>query len=122
MHDASFVTFEETPPRPGAKHATVAVVVCNSIGQRETTVLTSDLAAAAEKTNWRLAVDLSAVGLITSVGIGMLVTLHNKAKAAKGVFVLFNMRPETHELLRMTRLDRMFTIHKDRAAAMAAMP
>lgn len=122
MADAAFLKTEEVSPKPGAKHATVAVIVCNSVGQRETTVLTAELVAAGEKTNWRLAVDFSNVGMITSVGIGMLVTLHNRTKAAKGCLVFFGVRKELMELLRLTRLDRMFSFAADRPAALASMP
>lgn len=121
MAEAAFVTVEVVTPKPGGKSATVGKIVCASIASRETPILTTELLAAAEKTNWRLAVDFTDVGMITSVGIGMLVTLHNKTKAGKGMLTLFGMRPEIAELLKLTRLDRMFTIVKDRSAAMQAL-
>lgn len=121
MVDASLLRVELVSPTPGARSVAVGRIECNVIGQRETPPIQAELIAAAEKAGGRLIVDLSAVTMLTSVGIGMFVTLHGKCKGEKGRLALYSLRPDIVELLRLTRLDKLFLIAKDKDAAVKAV-
>ncbi|TVQ61298.1 MAG: anti-sigma factor antagonist [Phycisphaerales bacterium] len=115
MEHASFVSTATV------KGALVARIECNSVGQRESAILQEALVEAAENGHWRLAVDMTNVTILTSVGIGMLITLHKKCHEHKGKFVIFGISPEIVDLLRLTRLDKLLKIAKDRDAAVKAV-
>ena len=103
------------------KGALVARIECNCIGQRETTVLQGELLATAERGHWRLVIDMTEVTILTSVGIGMFITLHKKCRENKGRLALYGLRPEILDLLKLTRLDKLLQISKDRDAAVKAV-
>lgn len=115
MVGSSFVTVDASGARP------VARVVCPTVGQREAEIIQKELIDTADKHSHRIAVDLSDVTLLTSMGIGALVTIHNTCKKAKGKVAFFGIRPEIMDVLSITRMDRFFTIKKDQAAAIAAV-
>lgn len=121
MVDASLLRVELFSPAPGARTVALGRIECNVVGQRETPPIQAELMAAAGKAGGRLVVDLSAVTMLTSVGIGMFVTLHGKCKGEKGKLALFGLRPDIVELLRLTRLDKLFLISKDKDAAVKAV-
>lgn len=121
MVEASLLKLEQFSPTPGARSVACGRVECNVIGQRETTAIQPELLQASEKAGGRLIVDLSNVTMLTSVGIGMFVTLHNKSKELKGRLALFGLKPDIIELLKLTRLDKLFLIAKDREAAVKAV-
>jgi anti-anti-sigma factor len=55
-------------------------------------------------------VDLAAVEFIDSTGLGMLIRLRRTTEAAGVAFRLANCSERTLEVLRMTRLDALFTL------------
>ena len=57
-----------------------------------------------------LAIDLSRVELIDSVGIGLLIAAHNSLAKDGGRLVLEHVNPDLAGLLRTMRLDKHFTI------------
>lgn len=121
MVDASLVRVETFSPTPGARSIALGRIECNVIGQRETPPIQAELTAAAEKSGGRLMVDLANVTMLTSVGIGMFVTLHGKCKGEKGKMALYGLKPDIVELLKLTRLDKLFLIVKDKDAAVKAV-
>jgi anti-anti-sigma factor len=57
--------------------------------------------------------DLSCSEHISSVGLGVLVSLHNRLKQAGGAMTIVKILPRTKGILRAAYLDRMFTIAPD---------
>jgi len=101
-----FVNFEQDG------NALVARLVGPNIGQREAGIITEafgDALATAGKSKYLL-LDMSQVSFMNSMGIGMLVVLRGKAAAKKMKLVMGNVRSELEQLLKMVRLDKLFTI------------
>lgn len=99
----------------------VARLLCEKVAERESQVLQAELSAAATPHKWKLALDCAEVMLLASVGLGMLVTLNKNAKAGGGKLAVFNLSKELMEVLKLTRLERVLLIAKDRAAAIKAV-
>jgi anti-sigma B factor antagonist len=57
---------------------------------------------------------------ISSLALGMLVTLNKKIRAAGGKLVLCRMDPQIRELMALTQLDALFVIRGDEQEALAA--
>jgi anti-sigma B factor antagonist len=55
-------------------------------------------------------VDLSATEYVDSAGLGTLVLLNKEARAAGGCLVLARLSDHVRDLLRLVRLDEVFTI------------
>lgn len=98
----------------------LAKIKPETVSDRESRVLIDELAAALDGTPHRLVVDLSAVEILTSSGIGMLVQLHKATTGAGGKFAVCGLSDDLLDLLKLTRMDRLFTISTDEAAALAA--
>jgi anti-sigma B factor antagonist len=72
----------------------------------------------------RLLLDFNHVEYLSSGALGKLITLQNKVKAAGGWLVLCNIEPRIHEVLKISKLDRIFRIHPieaDPAAGLARL-
>jgi anti-anti-sigma factor len=92
----------------------LAHIVTPSIGQRESPIITNDVSARLGELGSgvkSLVLDFSRVGYINSMGIGMCIELRNRATAhgAEQV-VLYNLQPEILHVLKMTRIDKVFTV------------
>ena len=68
----------------------------------------------------KLLLNFSAVDFLSSAALGKLITLDKKMKAAGGVLKFSNIRPEIYEVFAITKLNRLFDIKEDEAAALAA--
>ena len=68
----------------------------------------------------KLVLNFGSVDFLSSAALGKLLTLHKKVKAHSGSLVLCGIRPEIHEVFKITRLDRLFAINRDEADALAA--
>lgn len=66
----------------------------------------------------KLILDLSNVRYLASHALGMLITLHKKAKAARGEMVLCGIRAELRSVFSITNLDKILRIFEDDAAAL----
>ena len=67
-----------------------------------------------------LLLNFSAVGFLSSSALGKLITLDKKVKANGGKLKLSNIRPEIYEVFAITKLNKLFEIKDDEAAALAA--
>ena len=63
------------------------------------------------------AVDLSAVRYINSTGIGVLVSLLTKFRSRGGEMVLINPADHPKKMLALTKLNNIFSVAADEAAA-----
>ena len=68
-----------------------------------------------------LAVDMTELDYISSAGLRVLLKLAKQIQKSKGKLVLFGLRPNVREVFSISAFDRIFSIHNDRAAAVAAM-
>jgi anti-anti-sigma factor len=92
----------------------VAKIVCHALSTRETEIVTDDLLTRFSGPEFKfLVVDLSQVTFMSSVGIGLLVQLHKRARESKVKFVVVGLNAELKALLKMTKLDKLFTIVDD---------
>lgn len=69
----------------------------------------------------RLVVDFSHVAHMSSAALGMLITLHKRIRERNGQLRLCCIRPEIYEVFVITKLNEIFQIHSDRAAALASL-
>ncbi|MBX3382364.1 MAG: STAS domain-containing protein [Phycisphaeraceae bacterium] len=104
-------------------HGDVLVVhlKCQKIGDFEATPVRTDVEKAAPSSRWRIVIDMSEVLLMTSPGIGVLVSLNKSANAAKGKVVLCGICDDLMGVLKVTALTKLFTIKKDVAEAIKAV-
>ena len=59
----------------------------------------------------RLVLDLTSIRFMTSSGLGKLVALNRKMRAAGGRLVLVNPGPAVAEVLAVTHLDKLLEVH-----------
>lgn len=69
----------------------------------------------------RILLDLGNIGLVSSHALGMLLTLRMKAQRANVPLALCNASGTLANVMRLTNLDKLYELHPDRAAAMAAL-
>ncbi len=91
------------------------------VSDLESQAIEPEVLAAGPGAGWRLALDLSEVSLLTSAGLGMLVTVHKACRAGGGRLVVFGLADEIVSLLKITRLDSLFKAVPDRARALEAL-
>lgn len=98
----------------------VARLEREKITEHESPVILAELSNAAAQCHNHLAVDLSMVTLIASAGLGALITLNKTLKGKGGKLVFFSMSDELMQVFKLTRLNTLLTIVKDRDAAVKA--
>lgn len=108
---STFLAVEKTD------RALIASLLCEKVGQREAQILEAELKTAAPSRQWRLALDLTAVTVLASMGLGMLVTMHKECSAKGGRFAIFGLNGEISQLLKITHLERVLKIAADKDAA-----
>lgn len=74
----------------------------------------------AKQSPGKLLVDFSGVMAISSKAIGMLLELNKKLKSRQGELALCGIRREVLHILKITRVDSLFTIYPTGKAALAA--
>jgi anti-sigma B factor antagonist len=95
----------------------LAEVLREKITEHENHAVFNDLSAAAAKHGQRVALDLGQVGLLSSAGLGGLITLHKACAAKGGRLVVFGVQDQILSLLKLTHLDKLLTIAPSREAA-----
>lgn len=91
----------------------VARVLTPKITEREADIVSSEIGEAAQASGWRVAVDMTEVGFLASAGIGALVNLHQQAKQSGGKMVVFGLNDQLAQVLKISRLDKLFPIKPD---------
>ncbi|MGE0724646.1 MAG: STAS domain-containing protein [Alphaproteobacteria bacterium] len=69
----------------------------------------------------KVVLDLSELDYLSSAGLRTLLVVGKRAESALGKVVLCSVRPGVREVLAVGGFDRIFAIHPDRAAAVAAL-
>ncbi|MFM7051402.1 MAG: STAS domain-containing protein [Planctomycetota bacterium] len=105
---AQYVAIERYPKGLYAR------ITCPTIGQREAPVISAEIAEAIATANLpkgsTLVVDMSAVTMLTSMGLGMCVDLRNRANTAKMKPYLTGASRSLLDLFRMMKIDRLYTV------------
>ncbi len=57
-----------------------------------------------------LTADLDGVGMVDSVGLGVLIAAHNSLQKNDGVFTVINASEDIYKLFKVMRLDRHFEV------------
>jgi anti-sigma B factor antagonist len=96
----------------------VAQVLREKITEHENQPVFTELTNAAAAANHRLAVDLSGVGLLSSAGLGGMITLHKACAAGGGKLVVFGLQDQILDVLKLTHLNKLLTIADSRDAAL----
>ena len=92
-------------------HATLAVVQCVSLDEDHTGQMQAEVAAAAaERPESPLVLEMSKVGFVPSLSLGALVTLMQGCRQSNQRFVLAGLQPPVRESLALIRLDKLFDI------------
>ena len=68
----------------------------------------------------KILLNFTNVDFLSSAALGKLITLDRKVKANSGKLKLSNIRPEIYEVFAITKLNKLFDIKDDEAAALAA--
>lgn len=68
----------------------------------------------------KLLINFASVDHLSSAALGTLITINNKMKARKGQLRLANIDPQIYEVFKITKLDRLFSIHDNAEAALAS--
>lgn len=71
-------------------------------------------------TSPKLLINFANVDHLSSAALGTLITINNKMKAKKGQLRLANIDPQIYEVFKITKLDKLFTIHQSTEAALAS--
>jgi anti-anti-sigma factor len=93
--------------------ALVATVFLANIGQRESKIIAMSVqdALGTSKPGLKyLVIDMGTVTFMNSMGIGMLIDARSRAAGMKMKTVLSNVGDDMLKLLKMVRLDKVFTL------------
>jgi len=91
--------------------AILAVVQCGSLNEDQTGQMQEEVAAAAaERPELPLVLEMSKVEFVPSLSLGALVTLLQGCRQSNQRFVLAGLQPPVRESLALTRLDKLFDI------------
>jgi anti-sigma B factor antagonist len=99
----------------------IASVKWPSISEYEADMILEDVRAEAPGASWRIALDFSNVEFLSSSGIGMIVRLYRMCAEEKGGIAVFALRDEISDVLKMTKMNKLFPIVNDRDKAIAKL-
>ena len=68
----------------------------------------------------KLLLNFGNVEYLSSAALGKLITLNKKLQAAGGRLILCNIDPQIYEVFEITKLNKLFNIHKEEQAALQA--
>ena len=108
MSDSKVTLIERYP------NVVVVRVQAESLDETSLSTVRADTSAAgAESPQLTVALDLTKVGFLPSLSLGGLVQLQQEFKARGQRLVLSGLQQAVRETIAITRLDRLFEIHKD---------
>ncbi len=88
----------------------IARITTEKMGGFEAPALTTELIALVESQPWPIVVDLSAVQILGSQGIGVLLNLRKACDARKRHLALAGVSEEIMMMLKISALTKLFTI------------
>ncbi len=101
----------------------VCIVQSEKVGARESQVIEQEVRAAmtAASKRHRVIIDMSAVTMLASMGLGMLVSLHKSCAEQGGRVVICGLSAEIMQVLKITHLDKVLRIVKTREEAIKTL-
>lgn len=96
-------------------------VIGEHITERESGILYDETDAQIDDRCNAIVFDLQHVTVMTSAGIGTLVRVHKRISERKGSLVVCGLNDDLVELFKLTRMDKLFTVAKDREGACAGL-
>jgi anti-sigma B factor antagonist len=87
----------------------VVTVLVEKYTEREAQALQQEILAAASGKGHHVVVDMHKVMMLASAGIGSLVQVHRACAGAGGRMVLAALDPDIAEMLKLSRMDKLFT-------------
>ncbi len=91
----------------------IAGVLCSAVRERQAALLADELADAARRAGWMLAVSFERVEHLSSACLNMLVDLHNRCRHHRGSLVVFGLPEDVRRIIRLTRLDACIPVATD---------
>lgn len=105
--NAQYVAFKQGPK------ALLVRVVAPSIGQHEAPIVATEILAAVanapSRCKW-LVLDLSAVSVLSSMGLGMCLDVRKHARAKGMKTILFGLNAHLRGLFQMMKVERLYKI------------
>jgi anti-sigma B factor antagonist len=98
--------------------ATVVDVVGRLALADGTAALRDVMRSLAEQGKKHIVLNLAAVNFVDSSGLGELVRTHASVRSHGGQLKLVNPSKHVHDLLKMTKLDRVLDVEQDEASAL----
>jgi anti-anti-sigma factor len=99
----------------------VVRVMVEKITERDAGIIEAEAAEAGPMNRWRIAVDCSQVTFLPSVGVGMLVRLHQRCREGGGKLAIFGLNTQLTKLVKLTGVDKIIPLAPDEAAAARAL-
>jgi len=96
------------------------IVLEGEIDLHESPNVRENLRPLIEKKTARIYVDLTEVSYIDSSGLAVLIDAMQRVANYGGKFGLIGLRPAVRTVLEIARLDQVFRVYADRAAALGA--
>jgi anti-anti-sigma factor len=95
---------------------TIARVLWEKVSAREVEVMQPEILSSLQNPT-RLVIDLSAVELLASAGLGMLITFHKKAQENGGKMLVTGIAAPIFEVMKMTHLHKLLKVEESVDAA-----
>ena len=95
----------------------IAILLAPNLGSREAPIIKQEVLTYAPKVTHKVVLDFEHVTMMGSLALGVMVDLAKQCKAANGALALCNLNDDLRGVLKMSHLDRLLTITKDRAGA-----
>ncbi|MCW5756931.1 MAG: STAS domain-containing protein [Phycisphaeraceae bacterium] len=89
-----------------------------SLSESDASALLAEVVAQVPSARGRLLLDMTKVEYMTSSGISMLVQLREACVCEGGTLALCGLAAPIADVLKTTRVDRLFTVTRDRAKAL----
>lgn len=101
----------------------ICAVLSEKVGGRESQVIEQEIRAAmtAGAKKHRVIMDMKAVGMLASMGLGMLVSLHKSCAGEGGKLVICNLSEDIAQVLKITHLEKVLRIVKTQDDAIKAL-
>jgi len=91
------------------------------VGGPDATMLSEKLHGLIEEGRNRIIIDMAKVNYMNSSGLGILIGGLTTVRNNGGKLRLLNLAPKLQELLRITKLDQVFTLYDDEGKAIASL-
>jgi len=96
-------------------------VTCDSVNERVSGVLLREIGAVLDGGYNRLVLDFGECSMLTSAGIGMLITLRDRMKKSGGSLAIYAVSDSVMEVLKITKISTFVSCRATRQEAYAAV-